>query len=299
MNRDNEVQARSYRIISYIISYHFISMQGPGLPRVLVAELNNATVKPWVVYLPPSITEDDAASIPMEDDEASFHSIPMEDDEASFHSIPKDDDEASFHSILMKEDEASIPTEDVAASIPMEHVRDDPLLSADSRKAAKRTFPWDLSVGEINLASPPPPPQDEAIHAAKKPRVETPLPTSTDEATTPLPASTDEATTTTVAVFQDKVLCVKVADLQIVTNPAAHPAALDHPNARAARFSWTPEEDANLTNAVTNVCKMQSGKVDWIAAAAFIPGRTNGNCRCRWHNTLNPSIDRSIARVGE
>jgi hypothetical protein len=74
------------------------------------------------------------------------------------------------------------PTEDDEASIPTEHVRNGPHLSAGSRKAAKRTFPWDLKADEIQLALPDP--QGEVIPARKKQRLDQSLPTSTDEATT-------------------------------------------------------------------------------------------------------------------
>jgi hypothetical protein len=60
-------------------------------------------------------------------------------------------------------------TEEAEASIPTENVRDDPEDPDDPdldvtvvvcRKAAKRTFPWDLAVGELNLVSPPPQPEE-------------------------------------------------------------------------------------------------------------------------------------------
>jgi hypothetical protein len=74
------------------------------------------------------------------------------------------------------------PTEDDEASIPTEHVGNGPHASAGSRKAAKRTFPWDLQADEIKLVLPDP--QGEAIPARKKQRLDYSLPTSTDEATT-------------------------------------------------------------------------------------------------------------------
>jgi hypothetical protein len=76
----------------------------------------------------------------------------------------------------------SLPIEEVEAEaiIPMEIVSND--------SAAKRTHPWDLAAGELHLMSSQPPPtpqpQDEDIPAVaiKKPRLEEPLPTTTDEA---------------------------------------------------------------------------------------------------------------------
>jgi hypothetical protein len=53
--------------------------------------------------------------------------------------------------------------------------------------------------------------------------------------------------------------------------------------------NWTPEEDATLTIAVT-----QLGK-DWVQVAAMVPGRTNALCRQRWLNGLEPNIDQATA----
>jgi hypothetical protein len=73
------------------------------------------------------------------------------------------------------------PTEDDKASISTENVGDDPHLNRTvnaRRKAAKRTLPWDLSVNELELMSPQ---QGEDIPARKKPRLEEPLPATTEE----------------------------------------------------------------------------------------------------------------------
>jgi hypothetical protein len=71
---------------------------------------------------------------------------------------------------LNKEAEASIPTKN-------------PNLYTNGtfkipRKAKKRTLPWDLKAGKLNLLSPP---QDEDIQARKKPRIEEPFSAATDE----------------------------------------------------------------------------------------------------------------------
>jgi hypothetical protein len=45
---------------------------------------------------------------------------------------------------------------------------------------------------------------------------------------------------------------------------------------------WTPKEDAKLTNAVSNTCKTKHGeklKIDWVAVAALVPGRTKNECK--------------------
>jgi myb proto-oncogene protein len=51
------------------------------------------------------------------------------------------------------------------------------------------------------------------------------------------------------------------------------------------RGRWTAEEDAKLTEAVT-----QLGN-DWVRVAAMVPRRTNIQCRRRWVKSLDP--DRS------
>jgi hypothetical protein len=76
------------------------------------------------------------------------------------------------------------PAAEAEAFIPMESVinsgRNIYMLSNSGttttvrRKAAKRTFPWDLKAGELNLAAPfsPPQQQDEDIPATKKLRLD-------------------------------------------------------------------------------------------------------------------------------
>jgi hypothetical protein len=58
--------------------------------------------------------------------------------------------------------------------------------------------------------------------------------------------------------------------------------------------TWTTDEDSNLKGAV----QTHGGK-NWAAIAALVPGRTNSQCRDRWHNALNPSIDRTPGRTGK
>jgi hypothetical protein len=47
--------------------------------------------------------------------------------------------------------------------------------------------------------------------------------------------------------------------------------------------SWTPVEDANLTEAVHKIGE------DWVAVAVLVPGRTYRQCRERWCLTLDPA----------
>jgi hypothetical protein len=51
---------------------------------------------------------------------------------------------------------------------------------------------------------------------------------------------------------------------------------------------WIPDEDAKLLDAH----QMHNGK-NWSGIAALVPGRTKSQCRSRWHNTLDPSVDRT------
>jgi hypothetical protein len=152
-----------------------------------------------------------------------------------------------------------------------------------SRKAAKRTLPWDLEAGELDLVSSPSPQAEDIPAARKKRRLEEPLPEATDEAASPdisvgLPppaADDDDADTDADAVP------VKVT--------------------RAIR-NWTLEEDAKLTSAASEPSKKKYGKeykTDWDTVAALIPGRTTIQCLHRWLNALDPSIDRAGGRKGK
>ncbi|KAG9317654.1 Homeodomain-like protein [Chiua virens] len=51
--------------------------------------------------------------------------------------------------------------------------------------------------------------------------------------------------------------------------------------------SWTPEEDVRLSAAVAAYGS------SWVDVAANVPGRHNDQCRDRWNEQLNPSINRS------
>jgi hypothetical protein len=83
------------------------------------------------------------------------------------------------------------------------------------------------------------------------------------------------------------------------------PGTDTQPNAGAgtrATGSWTLEEDAQLTSAMSNTSKMKWGeeyKTDFDAVAALVPGRTQRQCRDRWKDALDPNIDRSNGRRGK
>jgi hypothetical protein len=154
------------------------------------------------------------------------------------------------------------------------------------RKAAKRTHPFDLTEEELNLVLQE---EDEDIPARKKPRLEESFPTITDEATRDA-ASPDvsEGLNPPAAENND-------ADADPVTDT--------QPNAGASRATgnWTLEEDEKLIRTIANTSKKMWGKeckTDWAAVAALIPGRTNGQCKSRWHNGLDPIIGRASGCTG-
>jgi hypothetical protein len=177
--------------------------------------------------------------------------------------------------------EASIPT---AANV-TDNVPDWNRIVNVRRKAAKRTHPFDLTEEELNLV---PQEEDEDIPARKKPRLEEPFPTTTDEATR------DAAS----------------PDVSEGLNP--HAAENDGANLDADRVSdtqpnagatgrWALEEDAKLTRAVANTCKKKCGKeykTDWVTISVLVPGRTKSQCRMRWHKVQNYSIDRASEPKG-
>jgi hypothetical protein len=183
------------------------------------------------------------------------------------------------HLIIMQE-----PTEEAEASIPTENVEEDPNLNGTfpaRRKAATRTLPWDLKEEELDLV--PSPPQAEDIRLTKKPRLEEPFSASLDAAATEM-SSHGTA----------------------VSLPAAAAAAANHTDADLVKaiqvkVHWTLEEDAKLNSAVTSTCKKKYGKgfrIDWIAVAALVPGRTKVQCRNKWHHDLDANIAPANRRTG-
>jgi hypothetical protein len=184
------------------------------------------------------------------------------------------------------------PTEDDDASIPTEHVRNGPNLIEHSqsvrRKAAKRTLPWKLTADEIQLALSPP--QDEDIRETKRPRLEEPVPISTDEVTT-------------ANASHDATVALSPPDAAHATaekdDANADPVMETQPNARAtgATGRWTLVEDAKLTSAVVNTRKMKLGK-NCFSIAALVPTRTQIQCQNRWYNA-DLSIDWVTRRTGK
>jgi hypothetical protein len=52
--------------------------------------------------------------------------------------------------------------------------------------------------------------------------------------------------------------------------------------------TWVEDEGTKLKDAV-----QIRGAKDWAVINAFVPGRTKKQCWRRWHDALNPSIDRT------
>jgi hypothetical protein len=182
------------------------------------------------------------------------------------------------------------PTGEAEASISTENAREGPnwnRIVRGRRKAAKRTLPWDLKEGELDLMSSPL--QDENIRLTKKPRLGEPLSASLDEA-----AAKMSSHGTAVSL------------------PAAAAAATDRADADPvdaylvkgirAKVRWTSGEDAKLNSAVTSICKKKYDKgdtTDWAAVAALVPGRLGNQCYTRWRDALDPTIDRTNKRRGK
>jgi hypothetical protein len=215
----------------------------------------------------------------------------------------RDDEVAPIpsHIIIMQE-----PAEEVEASIPTENVRDGPNLNRAftvRRKAAKRTFPWDLAeAGELNRV---PPSQTEGIPVKKKPRLEEPFSASTDESAPKI-------------LSHDTSLGLLAAD-----------AGADHADADTdvdpVKGHWRLEEDAKLNSAVKHnvlianfdrtpgrtgtwtedeVIKLKAavktyGDKDWGSVAALVPGRTRSQCLSRWKNVLDPNVDGASGHTGK
>ena len=57
---------------------------------------------------------------------------------------------------------------------------------------------------------------------------------------------------------------------------------------------WTEEEDRKVVELVGKI-----GAKKWSLIAADLPGRIGKQCRERWHNHLNPNINKSPWRVEE
>jgi hypothetical protein len=67
-----------------------------------------------------------------------------------------------------------------------------------------------------------------------------------------------------------------------------------NPSIDRANGKWSEDEDSKLKDAV----QTHGGK-NWGLISALVPGRSRLQCTSRWHNTLDPSIDRESGRTGK
>jgi hypothetical protein len=178
------------------------------------------------------------------------------------------------------------PTDQTKASIPTVKMEEDPNMNRtvkEHRKAAKRTLPWDLQAGELDIV-PSSAAQAAGIPApaSKRPRLEQEPDVSVGLLPPPPAADNDNTNANADLVSTDMT-----------------------PNAGAttvARRRWTLEEDTKLTSAVTNTSKKKCGKeynFNWAAIATLVPSRTSSQCRLRWKDALDPTIDRVSGRAGK
>jgi hypothetical protein len=166
-------------------------------------------------------------------------------------------------------------------------MRDGPNLSRTVtvyRKATKRTLPWNLTAGELDLVSSRP--QVVDMRATKKQRIEEPV----------FFASTDEAARKTASTDVSVGLPPPVAD----NHDDAHidPVMDTQPNSRVTGRR-TIDEDAKLTNAVANTSR-RSGARSTRQIGMLLPrGRTTVPCLHRWKDVLDPNIDQTTGRTGK
>jgi hypothetical protein len=144
------------------------------------------------------------------------------------------------------------------------------------------------------FAAIPPPPQDDALPAAKRPRLEA----STSVSTAEDAADADIFFDADTYVYAEALTASPDDTLAVAPIDAATMAA-SLPNARASRVrapprKWTPEEDAKLTDAVN-----KHGDNNWVAVAARVPGRTNAQCRHRWAKCLDPTNEHTVGKWTE
>ena len=75
-------------------------------------------------------------------------------------------------------------------------------------------------------------------------------------------------------------------------------APLDGPSSRDTptpgtwkKQTWKGNEDARLAELVAS-CAAEGGKVRWSVVGAQMQGRSGKQCRERWHNHLNPDVNK-------
>jgi hypothetical protein len=68
--------------------------------------------------------------------------------------------------------------------------------------------------------------------------------------------------------------------------------SIDRTSGRTGK--WTAVEDSKLKDGVQT-----HGDKDWVAISALVPGRTRSQCRHRWLDALDCSMDRASGRTGK
>jgi hypothetical protein len=173
------------------------------------------------------------------------------------------------------------PNGEAKAPIPPETVINDSDMHravTNRCKAAKRNLPWDLNAGELLVS------QDEDNSVRKNPRLEDPLPTTTDEAARKTASPDISEGLPPPAGDDDDANADAMTDTQ--------------PNA-VATGSWTLEEDAKLTRALANTSKKRCGeeyKRYLVAISEIIPGQTRKQCLRRSKDAMNPRIGQASGR---
>jgi hypothetical protein len=187
------------------------------------------------------------------------------------------------------------PIDQAEASISTETVREGPNLNRTvsvQRKATKCSESWYL-VPPLpqNTAVPlPPSPQGGDIPERKKPRLDEPLPTATDEAARKT-ASPDFSLGLPPPAADNND-----ANADLVTDTTPNTGATSH------WLRLTLEEVAELTSAVAKTKKKRWGKefkIDWVVIATLVSDRTDEQCYRRWrYHSSDPSIALTAVRKG-
>jgi hypothetical protein len=201
-----------------------------------------------------------------------------------------------------------------------------PLRIIPARRSRERsTGPTEqqLPSSLASLALPPPPLQDEDedVPAAKKRRLGGPLPTAADDAEAPDTQSNPRATGATRRGWtpeEDVELtgavantCKKMHGKEYRIDWVAVAALVPDRTKQQCKNrwnkflnpsiamtagrvgAWAEDEDTKLKNAV-----LMHGRKDWGAITKLVPGRTRAQCRYRWHDYVDPIIDRTAGRTG-
>jgi hypothetical protein len=185
-------------------------------------------------------------------------------------------------------------------------------------KVAMRPKPWSLLVAAAAQTPelPMPPPEDEELPVAKRPRLQapttffnavdgvtvsdspddTPTYSVTPAASFPIAATCstlyrrswkEEEDTRLIEAVQKlgkaswAAVAVMVSNRSSVQCRRRFLDVLDPENRKKGK--WTAEEDAKLIKAIAKYGK------DWTRVAEMVPGRTNVKCRERWVGTVDPA----------